>query len=440
VGEVLFAHARIVGQAGSGIQRACWKTCPQIRENERIMPQFRGAKRKTVFLAAAAVLAAFFLAAIGLFFRHGYDATLMLADLAGVELPLPDGRPAFERREIAYAADEERREADLYTPQVTTGVSAGLGVRAGLVLVPGAAETGRRDARLVEFAGILARSGFAVLVPDISSFRELRPSPESAREIAAGVAQLRQSVAAGVGALAEDLRLGIGAFSIASGPAVLAALEADADHNQGYNRGSRVDFLLLVGGYHDLRKTLTFMTTGYFEADGQPRQREPDAYGKWVYALSNAGRLPEPADRAALAAMAQRRMEDPGSRIDDLLAQLGPDGRAVYEFIDNRDPARVPGLLARMPAAVRADIEALDLARHDLSGLRADVILVHGLDDTVIPYTESVSLARALPPGRAQLFLLEGLHHVDREIRGLDAWRMWRAVQAVLAQREGGLT
>jgi pimeloyl-ACP methyl ester carboxylesterase len=438
VTEFLFAHASIVGQAGTGIQRAYWKTCPQIRENAWIMPQLQDAKRKTVFLAAAAVLAAFFLAAIGLLFPHGYDATLALADLAGVELPLPDGRPAFERCEIAYTADGERRAADLYTPQATTEVSAGPGVRAGLVLVPGAAETGRRDARLVEFAGILARSGFAVLVPDIASFRELRPSPESAREIAAGVAQLRQSVARGVGAPAADLRLGIGAFSIASGPAVLAALGTDPDHRQGYNPGSRVDFLLLVGGYHDLRKTLTFMTTGYFEADGQPRQREPDAYGKWVYALSNAGRLPEPADRAALAAMAQRRMADPEARIDDLLAQLGPDGQAVYAFIDNRDPARAPGLLARLPAAVRADIEALDLAGRELSGLRADVILVHGLDDTVIPYTESVSLARALAPGRAQLFLLEGLHHVDREVRGLDAWRMWRAVRAVLAQRDRG--
>jgi pimeloyl-ACP methyl ester carboxylesterase len=209
---------------------------------------------------------------------------------------------------------------------------------------------------------------------------------------------------------------------------VLAALDDAPD--------SPVDFLLLVGGYHDLPRTLTFMTTGYFEAEGQPRQREPDAYGKWVYALSNAGRLPEPADRAALSAMARRRMEDPGAPIDDLLAQLGPSGRAVYEFIDNRHPARVPDLLKRLPAGVRADIEALDLATRDLSGLRADFILVHGLDDAIIPYTESVSLAHALPPGRARLFLLEGLHHVDREIRGLDVWRMWRSVQAVLAQRD----
>lgn len=382
------------------------------------MSQPHTLKRKKVPVVMAAAVAAAILLGLFAFFRHGYDTTLMLADLAGLQTPLPDRRPEAGRSEIEYDADGGRRAADLYTPQ-------GTAARAGLVLVPGAAEGGRRDPRLVEFAEVITRSGFAVLVPDIPSFRELRPSPDSARAIGDGVEQLRRG-----GALAAGLRLGIGAFSIASGPAVLAALNAPP--------GREVDFLLLVGGYHDLPRTLTYLTTGYFEADGQPRQHEPDAYGKWIYALSNDGRMEDPADRAALAAMAHRKLDDLAADIDDLAARLGPAGRAVYDFIDNRDPARVPALLAALPGRVRSDIEALDLATRDLSGLRADFILVHGLDDHIIPYTESVSLAGALPPGRSKLFLLEGLHHVDRELRGVDVWRMWRAVRAVLAQRDRG--
>jgi hypothetical protein len=375
-------------------------------------------KRKNVLRVSAALIAVAVLLGLFAHFRHGYDTTLMLADLAGLHTPLPDRRPAAGRTEIEYGAGGERRAADLYTPQGTPA-------RAGLVLVPGAAEGGRRDPRLVEFAEILARSEFAVLVPDIASFRELRPSPDSVREIVDGVGHLHNG-----GVLSAGLRLGIGAFSIASGPAVLAALDAP--------ECCAADFLMLVGGYHDLPRTLTFLTTGYFEVNGEPRQREPDAYGKWVYALSNAGRLPDPADRAALAALAGRKLDDPEAAIGDLLAALGPAGRAVYDFIDNRDPARAPRLLAALPAGVRSDIEALDLAARDLSGLRADFILVHGLDDDIIPYTESVSLAGALPEGRSRLFLLEGLHHVDRELRGLDAWRMWRALQTLLSQRDGG--
>jgi fermentation-respiration switch protein FrsA (DUF1100 family) len=410
--------------AADRFNAAGWKIRTQIRENGAAyrlrvlnMSQPRELKRTKAPLVVAAAVAAILLGFFG-FFRHGYDTTLMLADLAGLQTPLPDRRPAAGRSEIEYDADGGRRAADLYTPQ-------GTAARAGLVLVPGAAEGGRRDPRLVEFAEILARSEFAVLVPDIASFRELRPSPDSIREIVDGVGQLRNG-----GALVAGLRLGIGAFSIASGPAVLAALDAP--------ECCAADFLVLVGGYHDLPRTLTFLTAGYFEVDGEPRQREPDTYGKWIYALSNAGRLHDPADRAALAALARRKLDDPQAASGDLLAAMGPAGRTVYDFIDNRDPARVPRLLAALPSEVRADIESLDLAARDLSGLRAEFILVHGLDDAIIPYSESVALDAALPAGRSKLFLLEGLHHVDQELRGVDAWRMWRALRAVLAQRDRG--
>ena len=117
-------------------------------------------------------------------------------------------------------------------------------------------------------------------------------------------------------------------------------------------------------------------------------------------------------------------------------ARLGPDGRAVYDFIVNQDPERVAELIGRLPAAVRADIAALDLAGRDLAGLQAELILVHGFDDNIIPFGESIALAAAAPQGRARLYLLQGLQHVDRDFRGLDAWRMWGALRALMAQRD----
>ena len=379
-------------------------------------PHFASSRRK-VYAIGAALFAAAGLLALERNLQHGYDTTLLLFELAGRAAPLPDSRPAFSFREIGYRAGGEDRRADLYQPETPP--------RGGLVLVPGAAEGGRRDTRLVEFAGALARAGFAVLVPDIPSFRELQPSPNSAQEIAGGVTELRSSER-----LDPGLRLGIGAFSIASGPAILTALDPDA--------APLVDFLLLVGGYHDLPRTLTFLTTGYFEVNGEPRRRPPDSYGKWVYALANAGRLEDAGDRAALQAIARQKLRDPQADVAALRAKLAPAGAAVYAFITNEDPARVPALLAGLPEPVRADIEALDLARRDLAAVSADFILVHGYDDDIIPYTESLSLHQALPAGRSQLFLLEGLHHVDREVGGADAWRMWRALQALLSQRDGG--
>ncbi|HLF32061.1 MAG TPA: hypothetical protein VI566_13670 [Xanthomonadales bacterium] len=343
--------------------------------------------------------------------RHGYAALLALADLAHVDLPLAQNRPEALRSATSWRMDGRVQEADLYLPTD--------GPRAGMVLVPGAAAEGRNDPRLMEFATMLARSGFAVVVPDIQSLRRLEPSPESIGEIAGAFAFLRDEAGLEPGGW-----LGIGAFSVATGPAVLAALDPAI-------RG-QVRFLFLVGGYHDMKRILTYLTTGYFELDGMPQHREPNAYGKWVYALSNAQRLPDPSDREALSILVQRKLNDPAAATDDVYAKLGPPGLAVYDFITNADAEKVPTLMQNLPPAVRADIDALNLAAVDLSELDAEVILVHGLDDDIIPYTESVSLAAALPEGQAHLYLLEGLHHVDRDISGMDIWRTWRALHLLL--------
>lgn len=348
--------------------------------------------------------------------RHGYTALLAMSDMAGLATPLPDPRPGTTRSELSYADGEQGLPADLYLPR---GESA----RAGLLLVPGAAPDGRRDARLVAFAASLARSGFAVMVPDIPSFRALRPAPASVGQIAAALATLGARAE-----LAPDRRLGLGAFSMAVGPAVLALLEPAP--------GRAADFAILVGGYHDLGRTLAYLTTGFFEVDGQPRHNEPLALGKWAYALSNAQRLSDPRQRELMTRLAQRKLADPQAEVGDLVRQLDLEGRVLYGFITNDDPRRVPELIAGLPEEVRADLEGMDLAGRDLSGVEADVILVHGLDDVVIPYSESLALARALPPDRVSLHLVGGLHHVDQDVSGADAWRLWRAVQELMAQRD----
>ena len=350
--------------------------------------------------------------------RHAYDTTLLLADLARIDLPLPDPRPGFEREEAEFPVGRQRRAADVYLPQAS--------IRTGLVLVPGAAEGGRRDARLVEFAGALARSGFAVVVPDVPALRELRLTPDSVADLSAAVDFLRTGPHTAQ-YLGPDTRLGIGAFSVAAGLAVLAALDSEAE--------GKLDYLILVGGYYDLQRTLVWLTTGHYEMGEIQQDMTPDSRGKWAYALSHAESLRRASDREVLAELARAKLADPAVDVSHLIERLGSEGRAVWEFITNRDPARVEQLIGRLPAAARSDIAALDLAGRELGGLDAELILVHGLDDNIIPWGESAALAAAVPHDQVRLYLLRGLRHVDRDFDGLDAWRMWWALRALLSQR-----
>ncbi len=334
-------------------------------------------RRLSLLLLAAAALT---LAAFGP--TPWVEAALLLRDLARGVAP-------------GEVSRETRTDGDLYRGAPPA--------RAGIVLLPGVSPQGKDDPRLVRFAEALAAARFAVLVPDVPGLRALQVSAADAEPVVAAARRLR----------GQGLPVGLGAFSYAVGPAVLAALEL----------GPEAAFVLAVGGYHDLTRVVRHFTTG-----------SADRRAKWLFVRANAGRLERPEERQALTVMANRKFADENAEIADLMGDLGPDGRAVVALVSNRDPARVPGLLAALPAAIRGELEALDLARRDLARLSAPLLLVHGRDDPVIPAQESVALADAAPDAR--LYLLDDLSHVDAAWTLRDGFAMLRAARALLRLRD----
>ncbi len=319
---------------------------------------------------------------------------------------------------LTYQVEGRTYAGHLYIP--------GEAAKAALVLVPGAAPKGRDDPRLVAFARTLARARFSVLVPDIENLRALYIGPEDIRSIADALRHM-----AARGEAQGPATLGIVAISYAAGPAILAALEADL-------RG-KVRFLLAIGGYYDIGAMVTFFTTGRFRGGpGQPwRYMTPNAYGKWIFVRANARRIGSARDRVLLTAMAQRKLDDLGARVDDLAARLGPEGRAVHALLTNDDPDAVPALIAGLPAAVRRDMAALDLAKADLSRLTGELILLHGRDDAIVPFTESQALAAVAPEARVTLRVVDNLAHADLGPGGLmDSLRLLSVAYRVLALRD----
>ena len=133
--------------------------------------------------------------------------------------------------------------------------------------------------------------------------------------------------------------------------------------------------------------------------------------------------------------MAERKLQNPHADTDDLMDQLTPEGRSLLDLLDNRDPARTPALIARLPASIRAELDALNLSRRDLSRLGARLILLHGTDDAIVPFAMGQEVVRAVPVGQSELFLIDGLAHVNVRPLGLDRRVLWRAIGALLAQR-----
>ena len=250
------------------------------------------------------------------------------------------------------------------------------------MLVPGADRAGKQHPLFVAFAETLAAAGFLVLVPDIESLRALQLSAADAARIAGAVAHMAERPEGQRGVV-------LAAISYAVGPAVLAALRPDV--------AARIPAVLGIGGYHDAKAAVTFFTTGGFRGPQGDWQRQAATnHGRWVFLRANLQRLSSPEDRRLLLELARLRAAAPQAPVAHLTTRLGPEGRAVWALLSNREPARSRALIGALPAGIRRELEALDLSARDLSDLQAELILVHGRDDPVLP------LHRQPGPGRGR--------------------------------------
>ncbi|MCP4327636.1 MAG: RNA methyltransferase [Alphaproteobacteria bacterium] len=343
------------------------------------------------------------------------EAVRVLRDIEAGPGPsdLKAATPSPTRRTIFFDIDGRRTPADVYDP--------GQAVGAELVLIPGFTRAGKDDPRVIDLAMSLARARFAVLVPDVPGSRDLRVSRRDSRVVADAVLYLARGEQTAV-------PLGVAAISYAVGPAVLAALMPEA--------GDAIDFVVGVGAYYDTADIITFMTTGGYRESASADWRFGDPYpaSKWIFLAGNAEALENPSDRALLRRIADRRTADPAAPIGDLESGLGPDGRALLDLLLNTDPDRAAALIAELPANVSREISSLSLAPLDLTPLAGKLILIHGLEDRMIPYTESRALAAAV--GEVELFLVEDFSHIDpRPVGWFGQLTLIDAMQAVLARR-----
>lgn len=385
---------------------------------------------------AAGAVAVIILLAVAIFglpwMRNLIAPALVLTDIVAgaASSPLKALTAAPRRVEVRFSGNGEPLDGDLYLP--------GRGrPRAGVVLVPGVVPLGHRDPRLVAFAQTLARAGFAVLAPSLPAYRLRQVQPDDVARVTAAFRHLADHPE-----WAPQGRAGMVAFSYAVGFAVLAALDPAIRE--------QVRFVVGIGGYYDLNEVLTYATTGHYRVDGRWRQRASDPYGQWVFLESARPHLGDARDRFLLGEMARRKLENLDADLGPLARDLGPEGRSVYRLLTNPDPAAVPARLAALPVAVRAVLDALTLRDKDLMALHARLILLAGEDDPLIPYTQSLALARAVPDGQVQVFVIHRvLGHVELRLGRVfdasfwgqdlpDLWHLYRAVRLLLQEQRRG--
>jgi pimeloyl-ACP methyl ester carboxylesterase len=297
------------------------------------------------------------------------EVTRLLALLVAALLAVPVARTAFDvlvaiaflveflsagqyRPLSALTAAPRREPLPVAGATVDRWVAATGGTP--LVLVHGYAPAGKDDPRVQKAAALLARAGFDVAVPTIPGLTRGRLRPADVQPVVATLA-------------ARAAPTVVVAVSVGAGPALLAAADPSVR--------DRIRRVLSLGGYASAPALLRFFLTGEY-AWNDVRGRvvhEPEVVRLFLEA--NADLLDIPA-REALA--------DPARAADVLAAPP----RAVADLLDALSPERVVG---EIPARL---------------------VLVHGVSDRAVPYTESLRLAAARPE-RTRVVLVHLLDHVE---------------------------
>ena len=285
----------------------------------------------------------------------------------------------------------------IYQPKRPTGA---------LLLVPGLHFAGPADPRMDRFARVLANAGYWVCAPFLPTFIDMRLQPQLIDDAFAVFDAL-------VGR-ADRPQGKPGVFSISFGS--LPALRIAA------GRPEQVGSVLMFGGYAEWKAALRFSITGGDDVAHDPLNRP-------IVFINLAEHLPgAPADPSRLLAAWRRYLKATWGKPE---MKLDGAWQAAAQAIADDLPAELrrlfrlgcglaPGALDVAEAALirsGAERDWLD-PRPFMGDIQCPVVIVHGADDDVIPYTQAEVLRDALPPESQAGLFISGMYGHTGKAKG----------------------
>jgi pimeloyl-ACP methyl ester carboxylesterase len=389
-----------------------------------IIPGMTSRRKRRLVLVAGVMAAGLWLAA------PYVRAAAFILDIAGVDdmrrslLPVQVYRVQTE--DMSIATRHGAVPARLYRPELRGAPLA--------VVFPGVHGGGVDEARLVRLCGRLASTGVTVLcapLPELRRFVVTRTSTDQIEDVTLW--------ATGAPRLSANGRATLVGVSFAGGLVLVAAGRQSLD--------GRLDLVLSLGGYGDLPRTLRYLCTGELP-DGT--ERTPHEYSLAVVALAGVQKLVPRAQADGLERGIRTYLEASLDRTPDRrdalrlvaaaraqAAALDEPARGVLTAVIDRNRRAIGRLMLPWIEELAAD-PALSPERSRAA--RSPVFLLHGLDDNVIPSSETPLVAEYLrrqraAPVRALLTPLISHVGVVAAPSPMEAWtlvRFWREVFATI--------
>jgi dienelactone hydrolase len=327
----------------------------------------------------------------------------------------PAAKPAVTEERFTFKRNSEDIPARLYTPANAPNAP-------GVVLVHGVHHVGIDEPRLERFARAVAGAGVVVMTPAVTELSDYKVAPRSIDTVGAAVEHLR-------GRLGTE-RVGLMGMSFGGGISLLTAADA--------RWVDRVSFVVAVGAHDDLERVSRFFVEDEIrEPAGDLKHLKAHGYGVMVLVYSHVEDFfpaeDVPAARDALRYWLWEKRDDARKSA----ALLSPPSKAKIDGLFDTGASTMKSELLAEIASHTDEMKRVSPHGH-LQSLRANVYLLHGEGDTVIPSTETLWLAQDVPRARLRSALVSpAIEHVElRSPSATDKWALVHFMGQVLGEAE----
>lgn len=268
-----------------------------------------------------------------------------------------------------------------------------------LMVLHGVHHLGIDEPRLTSFAAAMAGCGIRVLTPELPGIRDYRVDPSSVWVIGDSARWFAARTGGPVAAMG---------LSFSGGLALVAAADP------AYSKSFRMVFA--VGSQDAMEHVSEYYMTGRAtRPDGTVEQLPAHEYGPLVLEYEHLGDYLPAADVLPVGQVLREHLYEDRPAETAALARLTPQQRTeVADLFDARSER------TRTRLAIARERHRSEMQQLSPSGLlqRIDVpvFLLHGAADNIIPSSETLWMARELPPTQLRAALVSPvLSHLDMD-------------------------
>ena len=274
------------------------------------------------------------------------------------------------REEVRFTQSTGSGVADIYRPDNDKE-------NAAVLLFLGVNPAGRDDARVVNLAESLARTGMVVMIPWSDTMTQNRIDPNEVSNLVEAYKYLSDLE------YVDPERVGFGGFCVGSSLAAVAAQDPEIRDN--------IAFINFFGGYFDAMDLMASISSSTRFGDYGRQPWEPSDLATSVLRGHLIELIPLERDKSLI----EQILSSQDSLTKNQVGDLSEEGKRVYKLLTDTSLVEARELISQLPEEFQDDMKAVSPISN-VGDIKARILIMHDASDNNVPPEESRRFFEAL--------------------------------------------